>query len=236
MASSLFIVHIIHKYPSIMMNKSKGTSSSSHGRSGNGQSLFAGIGMAPSASGHHSRSSGGATTMGGGDYHRTSIGNDGASPMLRYSPGRGSRNAEKDRLVAMLEIERNALLDRVSAYEKTVDDLRSEINQLVVRVSSKKDLRKRYNWTKTDDTYSDAINKFCKEWLFSRYKFFHNDWMTYSEERKSLSFLVLKHCAVPVGLDRRNAWERIAAPTIASKYANMRCNVNNELKKTFLGE
>ena len=60
--------------------------------------------------------------------------------------------------------------------------------------------------------------------------------MTYSEERKSLSFLVLKHCAVPVGLDRRNAWERIAAPTIASKYANMRCNVNNELKKTFLGE
>ena len=112
--------------------------------------------MAPLASGHHSRSSGRATTMGGGDYHRT-------SPMLRYSPGRGSRNAEKDRLIATLEIERNALLDRVSAYEKTVDDLRSEINQLVVRVSRKKDLRKRYNWTKTDDTYSDAINKFCKE-------------------------------------------------------------------------
>ena len=57
--------------------------------------------------------------------------------------------------------------------------------------------------------------------------------MTYSEERKSLSFLVLKHCAVPVGMERRNAWERITSPTIASKYASMRCNVSNELKKMF---
>ena len=44
--------------------------------------------------------------MGGGDYRRTSIEDDGASPMLRYSPGRGSRNTEKDRLIATLEIER----------------------------------------------------------------------------------------------------------------------------------
>ena len=174
--------------------------------------------------------------MGGGDYHRASIVNDGESPMLRYSPGRGSRTAEKDRLIATLEIERNALLDRVTAQEKTICDLRSEMNQLVVKVSSKKDLKKRYIWTKADDTYSDAVTRFCKEWLFSRYKYFHNDWMTYSEERKSLSFLVLKHCAVPVGMERRNAWERITSPTIASKYASMRCNVSNELKKMFLGK
>jgi hypothetical protein len=60
--------------------------------------------------------------------------------------------------------------------------------------------------------------------------------MTFSEARKSLSFLVLKHCSVPVGMDRQNAWERIAAPTIAAKYSSIRCNVNNELKKTFLGK
>ncbi len=90
--------------------------------------------------------------------------------MLRYSPGKGSRNAEKDRMIATLEIERDALLDRVVAYEKTVEELRSEINQLLVRVSSKKDLKNRYNWTKTDVTYSLAVTKFCKEWLFPRYK------------------------------------------------------------------
>ena len=149
--------------------------------------------------------------------------------------GRGSRNAEKDRMIATLEIERDALLDRIAAYEKTVEDLRSEINQLLVRVSSKKDLKNRYDWTKTDDTYSLAVTKFCKEWLFPWYKFFHDDWMTFSEGRKSLSFLVLKHCSVPVGMDQQNSWERIAAPTIAAKYSSIRCNVNNELKKTFLG-
>ena len=69
-------------------------------------------------------------------------------------------------MIAMLELERNALLDRVSAYEQTVGDLRLEINKLMVRVSTKKDLKKRYNWNKRDDTYSDAITKFCKEWLF----------------------------------------------------------------------
>jgi hypothetical protein len=149
------------------MNKSRGTTSSSHGHSGNGQSIFAGVGMGMLA--RHPRSSGGAVTgavsMGGGDYHRASIVNDGESPMLRYSPGRGSRTAEKDRLIATLEIERNVLLDCVTTQEKTICDLRSEINQLVVKVSSKKDLKKRYNWTKADDTYSDAVTRFCKEWL-----------------------------------------------------------------------
>ena len=216
------------------MNKSKGTSSSSHGRSGNGQSLFSGVGT--STTSHRPSRSGGAATMGGGDYRRTSIEDDGASPTLRYSPGRGSRNAEKDRLIATLEIERDALLDRVATYENTIKDLRSEINHLLVRVSNKKDLKNRCNWTKTDDTYSLAVTKFCKEWLFPRYKFFHEGWMTFSEARKSLSFLVLKHCSVPVGMDRQNAWERIAAPTIAAKYSSIRCNVNNELKKTFLGK
>ena len=48
-----------------------------------------------------------------------------------------------------------------------MSELRLEMNKLVVRVTtSKKDLRKRYNWTKVDWTYLDAIIKFCKEWLF----------------------------------------------------------------------
>ena len=92
-------------------------------------------------------------------------------------------------MIATLEIERDALLDRVAAYEKTVEDLRSEINKLLVRVSNKKDLKKTYNWTKADDTYSLAVTKFCKEWLFPRYKFFHEDWMTFSEGTKSLHSL-----------------------------------------------
>ncbi len=56
-----------------------------------------------------------------------------------------------------------------------MSELRLEMNKLVVRVTTKKDLRKRYNWTKVDWTYSDAIIKFCKEWLFLWYKFFYED-------------------------------------------------------------
>ena len=113
-------------------------------------------------------------------------------------------------------------------------DLKLEINRLVVRAHNKKDLSKKFKWNGMNTTYLDAVIKFCKEWLFPRCKFFHGQWMVYSEDRRSLSSLVLKHCAVPVGLDRRNAWERIAAPTIASKYANMRCNVNNKIRSSFL--
>jgi hypothetical protein len=60
--------------------------------------------------------------------------------------------------------------------------------------------------------------------------------MIYSEDRRSLSSLVLKHCAVPDGADRENAWDRVlVAPTVAKKYANMHCNINNDVRKAFQG-
>ncbi len=59
--------------------------------------------------------------------------------------------------------------------------------------------------------------------------------MIYSEDRRSLSSLVLKHCAVPDGADREDAWDRVVAPTIAKKYADMRCNINNNVRKAFQG-
>jgi hypothetical protein len=46
---------------------------------------------------------------------------------------------------------------------------------------------------------------------------------------------VLKHCAVPDGADQEDAWDRVVAPTIAKKYADMRCNINNDVRKAFQG-
>jgi hypothetical protein len=97
------------------------------------------------------------------------------------------------------------------------------------------DLRKKINWNGVDTTYSDGVIKFCKEWLFPRYKFFHDDWMIYSEDRRSLSSMMLKHCAVPDGEDREDAWDRVVAPMVAKKYADMRCNINNDVRKAFQG-
>jgi vacuolar-type H+-ATPase subunit D/Vma8 len=58
------------------------------------------------------------------------------------SPTRLSRAAEKDRVIASLELKRDALLERCTTYERTVRGLRLEINKLLVRVHNKKDLHK----------------------------------------------------------------------------------------------
>ena len=135
-------------------------------------------------------------------WSQDSFGGDASLPLTR-SPTRLSRAAEKDRLIASLELERDALLERCTDYERMVRDLKLEINKLVVRAHNKKDLRKKFNWNGVDTTYSDGVIKFCKEWLFPRYKFFEDNWMVYSDHRKSLSSLVLKHCAVPDGAGPR---------------------------------
>ena len=156
--------------------------------------------------------------------------------MDRTSPKRLGRTAEKDRYIASLELEVDSLKDRCASYEEMVKELKLEINKLVVKVTNKKELRKKYNWNVADTSFSDTINKFCKEWLFPRCKFFSGDWMDYSDGRKSLASLVLKHCPLPSGADRQDAWDRVIAPTIAKKYSDMLCNITNNIKRGLEGK
>ena len=74
-------------------------------------------------------------------WSQDSFGGDASSPLTR-SPTRLSRAAEKDRLIASLELERDALLERCTDYERMVRELKLEINKLVVRAHNKKDLHK----------------------------------------------------------------------------------------------
>lgn len=119
--------------------------------------------------------------------------------MDRMSPSRNNKSAEKDRYIAKLELEVEELKNRCAVHLQKIKELQIEMNRMVVKVSNKKDLRSRYRWNAQDSTYATAIGKFCKEWLFPRYKFFHNDWMEYSTLRKSLCSMVFKHCPVPAG-------------------------------------
>jgi hypothetical protein len=156
--------------------------------------------------------------------------------MDRMSPSRNNRSAEKDRYIAKLELEVEELKTRCAVHQQKIKELQIEMNRMVVKVSNKKDLRSRYRWNGQDSTYANAIGKFCKEWLFPRYKFFHDDWMEYSTSRKSLCSMVFKHCLVPAGGDREDQWTRIVAPTMAKKYADMRCNINNDVCKALHSE
>ena len=38
-----------------------------------------------------------------------------------------------------------------------------------------------------------------------------------------------------MGPDREDAWDRVVAPMVAKKYADMRCNINNDVRKAFQG-
>ena len=148
----------------------------------------------------------------------------------------GERSATNVRRIIELELEVEAYQARCETYEQTVRDLRTELGKLRVKASTKSDLRKTYAWDGVDSTYADAIIKFTKEWLFPRFKFLHEGWMDYSESRQSLTMTILRHCPVPGGQDKKDTWDRVIAPTLAKKYADMRCNINNEVRKAFYGE
>ena len=45
-----------------------------------------------------------------------------------------------------------------------------------------------------------------------------------------------RHCPVPAGGDKEDHWTRIVAPTMAKKYSDMRCNVNNNVHKALSSE
>jgi hypothetical protein len=152
------------------------------------------------------------------------------------SPKKTGSRMEKDRYIAALELEMEELKERCMLYGQTVKELRYEKNKLEAKTHNKKDLRNKFGWNGNDATYSDTVINFCKVWLFPRYKFLHGDWMMFSEDRKSLSSLVLRHCAVPLGVDREDAWDRVVAPTIAKKYADMRCNINNDIRKALMSK
>ncbi len=52
----------------------------------------------------------------------------------------------------------------------------------------------------------------------------------------SLLSLVKRKVAIPERADYKGPWERVVIPTIGLKYINMKCNLNNEIKKTYMSE
>ena len=89
------------------------------------------------------------------------------------SPSRNRRTADKDRYIAKQELEVDELKTRCAVHLQKIKELQIELNKMVVKVSNKKDLQSKFCWNADDSTYVAAISKFCKEWLFPRYKFFH---------------------------------------------------------------
>ncbi len=69
--------------------------------------------------------------------------------------------------------------------------------------------------------------------MFPRFKFLKDGWMDYDEEQDSFSTFVQGKVQIPEGADYKDQWEKVISPTIQAKYVSIRCNLNNEIQRTY---
>ena len=101
---------------------------------------------------------------------------------------------------------------------------------------NKKAVREEMQWTGEETNFSETVSTFCRVNLFPKYKFLDKRWRDYLPHNKeSLYSLCMKTLKPPMGADKRDIWERVMVPTIMKKYQHMKCNLNNEIKKVYLG-
>jgi hypothetical protein len=52
-------------------------------------------------------------------------------------------------------------------------------------------------------------------------------------DQKACCHLNRERKKIPKGADYKDQWERVICPTIHTKYVTRRCNLNNEIQKTY---
>jgi hypothetical protein len=94
-------------------------------------------------------------------------------------------------------------------------------------------IRINYDWNGNEANFADLVSSFLKEYLFPHYKFLKDGWMEYDDGPESLSLFVQGKVKIPEGAEYKDQWERVICPTIYTKYVTIRCNLNNEIQKTY---
>jgi hypothetical protein len=76
--------------------------------------------------------------------------------------------------------------------------------------------------------YSVLLRNICP-----RYKLLKDGWMEYENGLESLLTFVQGKVKILEGVEYKDQWERVICPTIQAKYVTVRCNLNNEIQKTY---
>ena len=98
---------------------------------------------------------------------------------------------------------------------------------------TKHQIRINYNWDGKEANLADLVFSFVKEYLFPHFKFLKEGWMEYDKGQDSFLIIVQGKVKIPEGADRKDQWERVICPTIQAKYVTIRCNLNNEIQRTY---
>jgi hypothetical protein len=132
----------------------------------------------------------------------------------------------------------------IKHLEHKVEELEDMVKGLKYKLAiagetkhSKKELGQSYEWNEDDVSFSDVVISFYKEFLFPHYKFLGKRWTELNQQRgDSFSSMVMHNLVIPREMEYDDAWHRIITPMIAKKYADMRCNINNECQTVFMGK
>ena len=85
--------------------------------------------------------------------------------------------------------------------------------------------------------FLDEVMEFTTQYLFPRFKFLHEGWRELDPtDRTCFLSVVRRHFPMKDGRDFEHEWSRIMVKVIASKYTQMRCNVNNMMWDAFYVE
>jgi hypothetical protein len=57
--------------------------------------------------------------------------------------------------------------------------------------------------------------------------------MKFGNKQESLSMFVQGEVKILEGTECKDRWERVTCPTIQAKYVTIRCNLNNEIQRTY---
>jgi hypothetical protein len=108
---------------------------------------------------------------------------------------------------------------------------------------SKEDIRNYNEWTFDEANLANKINNFSRDVMFLRYKFLKEGWQDYKpSNKKSVSYFVGQKMAdtyqnmriLTSGREFEDQWERVCVPVIEKKYQNMRNNIGNDIRETYI--
>ncbi len=126
------------------------------------------------------------------------------------------------------------LCQRCIVNERLIKRLKMELRMSKSTArQTKRQIRNNYDWAGKEANFAYSVLNFAKDYLFPCFKILKDGWMDYDKGQDSFSTFVQGKVQIPEGADYKDQWERVICPTIQVKYVSIRCNLNNEIQRTY---
>jgi hypothetical protein len=130
-----------------------------------------------------------------------------------------------------------ALLRKIGMLRQRCVENKRIIKRLMMELRLSKSyasqIRIDYDRVGEEANFVDSVLSFVKEYLFPPFKFLMDGWLEYDKGQDSFLTFVQGKVKIPEGAEYKDQWERVICQIIQAKYVTIRCNLNNEIQRTF---